>query len=167
LKVQYAANTHVRFLEAYFDVALGADLQRLFGLTVGLCAPGERIDRVSRELTSALETPEARATRSLSERARTFYLDVNGRDRRAPQPWDTARRFCTHIEALDRTFLAEMKQVVREGVRVFEEFEAAAIEEGAETLIASLLELPEVARRYRTKFTETLVGLEGRERRPG
>jgi ferredoxin-NADP reductase len=160
LKVQYAANTHVRFLEAYFDGALGADVQTLFGLTVGLCAPGERIDRVSRELTGALDTPEARAMRSLSERARTFYLDVNGRAGRAPEAWDTARRFCTSIEAVDRSFLAEMKQVVRRGVCVFEEFEAAAIEEGADTLIATLLEIPEVARRYCTKFTETLAGLE-------
>jgi hypothetical protein len=105
--------------------------------------------------------------RSLSERARTFYLDVNCRDRRAPEAWDTVRRFCTHAEAVDRAFLAEMKQVVREGARVFEEFEAAAIEKGAAKLIASLLELPDVARRYCTKFTEALVGLEDGERRPG
>jgi sulfite reductase alpha subunit-like flavoprotein len=157
LKVQYAANTHLRFLEAYFDGSLGADLERLFGLTVGLCAPGDRIDRVGRELARALEAPEAAAMRSFSERARTLYLDVSGRDRRASRAWEEARRLCSRVEEVDRGFLAEMKRVVRDGLRVFEEFEAAAIEQGAETLIASLLGIPDVARRYCTRFTETFV----------
>jgi sulfite reductase (NADPH) flavoprotein alpha-component len=60
LKVQYAANTHARFLEAYLDGATGDDLHRLFSLTVGLCAPGEPVDGLRRELAAVLDTPEAR-----------------------------------------------------------------------------------------------------------
>jgi cytochrome b involved in lipid metabolism len=147
LKVQLAANTHQRFLEAYYDGALGADLQRLFGLTVELCAPDERADRLQRELAGV----DDRAVRAGAERARTLYLDVAGRHP-PPEAWEPARRFCELVEEADRAFLAELKLVVREGVRLFERHEAETLERGAGTLVGVLLDCPEVARRYCRRF---------------
>jgi ferredoxin-NADP reductase len=153
LKVQYAANTHLRFLEAYFDGALGPDLARLFCLTIGLCAPDVRVDRLDRELASALATREAKVTRAFSDRARSLYLEVSGRDRaRNPEVWERARRFCALVEEHDRRFLAELKLAVGEGVRVFEELEATAAERGGNRLVASLMGIPGVARRYCSRF---------------
>jgi ferredoxin-NADP reductase/cytochrome b involved in lipid metabolism len=147
LKVQLAANTHARFLEAYFDGSLGADIRRLFALTVGLCAPAEPLDRLGRELEAALQTAQGRATRELSERARSLYRRVDAGDERAAA-------FCASVPRHDARFLAELKLAVREGILVFEELGAATAEEGGERLVGSLLGTVEVARRYCTGFLD-------------
>jgi hypothetical protein len=147
LKLQLAANTHARFLEAYFDGSLGDDLRRLFGLTAGLCAPGERIDRLDAELAAALATSEARALRARSERARSLYLEVAPSDPRAVA-------FCAGVEEHDRRFLAELKLRMREGILVFEELEARSVELGGERLLASLLGIPDLVRRYCAGFED-------------
>ena len=141
LKLQLVANTHARFLEAYFDGALGEDLRRLYALTIGLCAPGERGDRLDRELASALATPEAAAVRERAAAAGSLYLEVAPSDPRAAA-------FCAAVEEHDRAFLAELKLVVRDGIRVFEELEARAADDGGEQLLEVLLAVPEVVRRY-------------------
>jgi ferredoxin-NADP reductase/cytochrome b involved in lipid metabolism len=143
LKVQYAANTHARFLEAYLDGSTGDDLDRLFAMTVGLCAPHEPVHRLRRRLDAALETPEARAMRDFSERARLLYLEADEQ---------RGRRFCMLVEDHDRRFLAELKLAVREGVRVFEELEAAAVDEGADRIVAALDAVPDVVSAYSKRF---------------
>jgi ferredoxin-NADP reductase len=145
LKLQLAANTHARFLEAYFDGSLGLDLRRLFALTVGVCAPDEPIDRLERELEAALRTAEARSTREVSERARSLYRRIDAGDARAAA-------FCAAVPRHDQRFLAELKRVVREGILAFEELEAAAAEEGGERLVGSLLATVEVVHRYCMAF---------------
>jgi hypothetical protein len=153
LKVQYAANTHARFLEAYFDCSLGPDVRRLSCLTIGLCAPDVRVDRLDRELAAAPATREAKVMRAFSDRARSLYLEVSGRDpARNPEALERARRCCALVEAHDRRFLAELKLAVGEGVRVFEELEATAAEQGGNRLVASLMGIPGVARRYCSRF---------------
>jgi sulfite reductase (NADPH) flavoprotein alpha-component len=147
LKLQLAANTHARFLEAYFEGSLGLELRRLFALTVGLCAPAERGDRLDRELAAALGTAQADATRELSGQARSLYRRVDAADPRA-----TA--FCSLVPARDAHFLAELKLALREGILVFEELESAAAEQGGERLVASLLALPDVARHYCERFAD-------------
>jgi hypothetical protein len=59
-----------------------------------------------------------------------------------------ARPRCYSHAAHDGTFLAELKLVVRDGIRVFEELEARAADEGGEQLLEALLAVPEVVRRY-------------------
>jgi hypothetical protein len=145
LKVQLAANTHQRFLEAYFDGSLGADLRRLFALTVGLCAADEPVDRLGRELEAAVQTAPGRATRELSERARSLYRRVDAGDERAVA-------FCASVQRHDARFLAELKLAARDGILVFEELEAATAEQGGDRLLASLLGTVEIARRYCAEF---------------
>jgi ferredoxin-NADP reductase/cytochrome b involved in lipid metabolism len=145
VKVQYAANTHARFLEAYLDGSTGDDLHRLFSLTVGLCAPDEPVHRLRRQLDALRETPEARAMRDFSERARLLYVEADP---------EQGRRFCALVQEHDRRFLAELKLAVREGVRVFEELEAAAIDEGASRIVAALDAVPDVVSAYFKRFTD-------------
>jgi ferredoxin-NADP reductase len=149
LKIQLAANTHARFLEAYFDGSLGPELSRLFALTAGLCAPAERVDRLDGELAAAQETVQAHTTRELAERARSLYRRMDGADPRA-------EAFCASAPRHDARFLAELKLAVREGILVFEELESAAAEQGGERLVGALLGIPEVARRYCERFADEM-----------
>src|SRR5207247_11439893 len=122
--VKFAAWRHVRVLEAYLAGSADEELERLYGRTVGLCAQHEPVDRMRREVAAALATPDARFVREFSDRARLLYLEL-------PGELERARSFCALVEEHDRRYLAEVKLAVREAVRVFEELEAATIDEGA------------------------------------
>jgi sulfite reductase alpha subunit-like flavoprotein len=154
LKIQLVANTHVRFLEAYFDGVLGSDLGRLFALTVGACAPHEPVDRLGQEIAAALDTADAKRMRAASAAALFLYEEVRGVD---PLPtaeaWDRARRFCAIVEERDQRFLSEVKHVAREGVQVFEELQASAVGLGGDRLVGCLDALPALVRRYCSDLT--------------
>jgi sulfite reductase (NADPH) flavoprotein alpha-component len=157
LKVQLVANTHLRFLEAYFDGVLGPDLRRLFALTVGACAPREPVDRIGREVAAVLDTVDAKRMRSASEAARFLYEEVKGVD---PVPtteaWERAQRFCAIVEERDQRFLSDVKHVVRAGVRVFEELEAGTVDRGGERLVACLDAVPPLVRQYCSELSASL-----------
>src|SRR5262249_22460906 len=52
LKIQIMAETHRRFLHGYLDGSIGGDLQHLWTITSGLCAPGEDVRRMQRDVES-------------------------------------------------------------------------------------------------------------------
>src|SRR5207247_1830859 len=116
---------------------------------VGLCAQHEPVDRIHREVAAALATPDARFVREFSDRARLLYLEL-------PGELERARSFCALVEEHDRRYLAELKLAVREGVRVFEELEAATIDEGAERLVAAVTSIPGIVDGYCTRFAEVV-----------
>ena len=143
LKLQLLGRTHRRFLDGYFSGSLGEDLQRLFALTVGLTLPDERVDRLQAELDEVAESADAHTLRAFSDRADTLY--------RGGTPEEIARLRAA-VEQDDACFLAELKQAVRGGVRVFEELEAETLDRGGDRLLDALTSIVDAARRYHAGF---------------
>ena len=73
--------------------------------------------------------------------AGSLYLELAPSDPRAAA-------FCAAVEEHDRRFLAELKLVLRRGMRVFEKLVARAADEGGEQLLEVLLAVPDVVSRY-------------------
>lgn len=157
-KVQFASNTHMRFLLGYYDAARGEDVLNLWALTRGLCAPPDFARSLHAAISEAERTPEAEAVRRFSEEMNTLYQRVNGDLGTVPvSEWASLRTLIAYVARLDKAFLDEAREIVRQGVIVFEQLEARTSAEGGERLIATLDRLPELVRRWHQDFVAGLA----------
>jgi sulfite reductase alpha subunit-like flavoprotein len=157
LKVQFASNTHRRFLSSYYEAALGEDLLYLWALTTGLCAPTDFRQNLGGAIELASRTPEATMVRRFSEEMRTAYQHVAGDPASIDDAlWPRLRAMCALLERHDRSFLATMRSLVRDGVMVFEELEDRTIADGGDRLVAVLERIPGVVRTHNKAFVDDL-----------
>lgn len=159
-KLQRAVETHDRFLRSYVDLLAGDALPSLWDLTRGLFAPAEAPDQMRVRVNDVRSSVLAHFTEAMVPE---LYAEV-GRLAADPVPADayasTARACAILIEEAHR-FLAEAKEALIAGVRVFEELERAALTHGGARLTATCLRLPEALARYYLGVFERLHDYEG------
>lgn len=157
-KVQFASNTHARFLLNYYEAARGEDILNLWALTRGLCAPPDFARSLHAAISEAESTPEADTVRRFSEQMKTLYHQVNGDLGSVPvSQWASLRTLIGFVAGIDRAFLDEAREIIRQGVIIFEKLEARTSSEGGEDLIAVLDRMPKLIRRWHHDF---VAGLE-------
>jgi len=143
LKVQFASNTHQRFLLQYYEAALGEDILNLWALTRGLCAPPQFARSLRAAIIAAQDTPEGAAVARFSDEFQTVYKLVDGDFNAVGQPtWASLRELIALVKRQDQQFLAEIRELIRQGVIVFEQLEARTSRDGGERLIATLDAVP-------------------------
>jgi sulfite reductase alpha subunit-like flavoprotein/cytochrome b involved in lipid metabolism len=153
LKVQFASNTHQRFLGNYYSAALGEDVLGLWALTRGLCAPPDFARSLHAAISEAESTAEAELVRSFSEQFKTFYKRVDGEfEAVAESQWASLRTLIALVARQDKAFLDEAREIIRQGVIVFEQLEARTASEGGERLIAVLDRVPAFLSRWHREF---------------
>jgi sulfite reductase (NADPH) flavoprotein alpha-component len=151
LKVQLVADAHARFVTVYLDSLTGEDLQTLWAITSGACAPDQDIRKLRQEIHAVHESPDGRLVRSIAETLRTRSAEVAARigtQGSADGDWAKLRELCFVLEDWDRRFLREMKMALRSGTLVFEEYEADTVRLGADRLLASIERIPSILRYY-------------------
>jgi sulfite reductase (NADPH) flavoprotein alpha-component len=137
LKLQLMVDVQRRFQEVYLDDALGAGVQELWALAAGLCDPDEDAGRLGRELGAV----DAAPARLAVERLRDV---TNGWSTGSPDRARAVAELASHLCAEDHRLLAELKQLLRQGLRVFEELEADAVRGGGRRLLDCLARVPAV-----------------------
>ena len=153
LKFQMVADVHERFVAVYLDGLTGEDLQMLWAITSGACAPDQDIRKLSQEITTVNGSPDARIVRTFAETMRTMISDLAagmGSRGTAADELETLRGLCSVLEDWDRRFLREMKMALREGTMVFEEHEGDTVHVGKDRLMASVMRIPRMLRYYYT-----------------
>lgn len=146
-KLMLFGNTHLRFFDHYFHGSLGEDLELLWAVTTGMGAPDQPLKALSSALSSVLSSDDARAAERFGERLLGLYREGSQRLDDA-EFWSSTRRLVAEVEAADRGFLTAMKLTLRDGVKVFERYEADTMKAGAGELVDVLLRVPSVAAAY-------------------
>ena len=136
--LQFAVETHARFLAECVPALTGDAISALWALTAGVCAPGEDVRRLPR-LLEAVRT-SACAEEALS--SPTVLMDRLERlvDAEDVAAVDRLAALCRRLHARDAQFLDDVKLAVRGGVRVFEELQPDTVRRGATRLVAAALE---------------------------
>jgi sulfite reductase (NADPH) flavoprotein alpha-component len=151
LKLQLVADVHARFVAVYLDGLTGEDLQMLWAITSGACAPDQDIRKLRQEISSVNGSPDARIVRSFAETMRTIVSDlVAEMDTRsdAADELEKLGELCSILKDWDRRLLREIKMALREGTMVFEAYEGDSVTSGSERLMASILRIPRILRYY-------------------
>ena len=144
LKAQLLLEAHQRFLTVYIPSLLGAGFAELWAMTAGLCAPDEdarrataRMDEASRSAAadSAAEwlTGLSAQVRALGDAAAAAREQALGR----------LLELRGVLEGADMRFLGSVKELVRDGVRLFEMNTREVRERSGSALQGSLMAIPE------------------------
>jgi sulfite reductase (NADPH) flavoprotein alpha-component len=151
-KLQKAVETHRRFLRSYIDGLTSESLPNLWTLTYGLSGSGEERNWMNERLARIAELGTTRFVNAMaSELEASIALLADG-------PGDDAllarvTHACEVIELEALRCLRDVKNVLREGVHVFEELESLTFDGGIDPLLAACRRLPEVLVRYYGSLT--------------
>ena len=153
LKAQLLLNAHDTFYQSSLQDILGQKLELLWNITLGFCAEDLSITQlpkaISRVRSSAIakkaEAQKVQLTDSLQRLAPTPEDD--------PQEWANFDRQLQHIEQCDQTVIATLKSLLRDGLLMFEQYEARAPELGKIQLVGALKKIPAAVEGYYTALT--------------
>jgi sulfite reductase (NADPH) flavoprotein alpha-component len=161
LKLQIVTEAHKRFVTTYLDGIIGEDAQVLWSVTSGLCAPDEHILWMQQEMERIDAKPEARFASQCVEVLWTMIHGLKaatGRDyeRRLEQ----LAALAAMVEEEDKHLFQEIKDITREGVMVFEQYEADVIRLGANTLMTSIKRIPRAVEAYHKRVAARMVAFD-------
>ncbi|HYU16723.1 MAG TPA: cytochrome b5 domain-containing protein, partial [Candidatus Acidoferrum sp.] len=158
-RLQRALETHERFLRTYVD-GISGPLRDLWEVTVGLCRVGYG-DRswMDRKLDTVFDSDSVAYVDGVGQEMRENLTSLVERGLPPDHAdWSELTGACDLLEQADRRLLAVAKQILRGGVRVFEQHEAATHVVGADALLAALSALPDAFAGYFTHLHEHLAG---------
>ena len=148
LKTQIATETHRRFISGYLDDLLGDDLQHLWAISTGLCAPAEDVRRLRQELDAIELLPAARLTRQCADIMQQLIDRMLAADGTDGRTFEQLRGLCALVDMQDRQCLSNLKLLLRQGVMLFEEHEEQTVTAGGRALVETLLRVPAIVREY-------------------
>jgi sulfite reductase alpha subunit-like flavoprotein len=139
-KIELLTDTHDRFLEAYFNVSLTEMLSSLWCDTISLFSSSQHINRLQDAIDTLLHTKEAHTVLQYSKWFRS---------RKMGNANHVSLVACTKlIMQYDAWFLAELKAILREGLILFERYQADILIQKDASLTEILLAVPILVKRY-------------------
>ncbi|MCL4263968.1 MAG: hypothetical protein KJ069_12165 [Anaerolineae bacterium] len=144
-RLQQYLQSHARFRRDYQAKVVGERLHQLWLLTASLCD----------EMATATWLPERLTAVQNSAAAQQFAAWENELTTRLHQlPPDVSltefEAACVLLEQADRAFMQDMKSALRQGIELFEQYEAGTLVHGRAALLALMKGLPELLVGYYT-----------------
>ncbi|MDQ3548187.1 MAG: hypothetical protein M3439_05130, partial [Chloroflexota bacterium] len=161
MKVQMIVDTHRRFMLNQFATLVGDGVRELWALTTGLCAPHDDVRWLGQELDALASSVDAQIVHGLAAYMDELVERLNDQERDDADALECLRMLGNRIYREDRRFLAEMKLALRDGLRVFEEFEDRAVADGGERLLASMRRVPPIVDRFYTRLANEARTISG------
>ncbi len=151
-KVQLLMQTHRRFLSHCIDVLTGEDLQVLWAITSGLCDCKADVLWIKKQLAVIHNSNITQRARSC-EQILQQHLDRlknsdTGITHRVSDRHSTLAVLCAAIIKENSQLLNTLKEVVCEGVSVFEQYEVNTVLSGGQLLLQKMMEIPQILESY-------------------
>ncbi len=149
-KAQQLGLAHERLVINYLDHVLGAPIETLWSLTIGLLGEPELDFRwMQQRLGEVRASAAAQAVTALGQVLRdAIKADADRLDGNADRWEQQYGAFCDALETEDRRLIRDLKLTARAGVIVFESLEQDTIRQGSDQLLAVLREFPTTLERY-------------------
>jgi sulfite reductase (NADPH) flavoprotein alpha-component len=143
-RLQQYLQSHARFRRDYQAKVRGEPLQQLWLLTASLCDERATATWLQERLTAVQESAAARHFAAwetgLPARLHDPHLDEHS--------LGELEAACAQLEEADRAFMQAMKEALRCGVQLFEQYEAGTLVHGRNELLTLMKRLPEVLAGY-------------------
>lgn len=160
-KLQKAVETHERFIRSYVDGLAIETFPNLWTISRGMFSPSAPSDLVQRRLDAVRRSAAAGYVDAVAGELYAAIDDLV--EREAPED-DPERlrvlRACEIMEHASAQFLADVKMVLREGLRFFEEHGPETVTRG-EAIAGACRRLPEILLRYYGALHLRLFTVEG------
>ena len=154
LKLQMVMDTHLRFRHNCLDGAFSQDLHELWANSIGLCGPQENIQYMQADLKEIYGNSDADFVhkKTLSLRDEAVHL--------LSQEAESVERNTGIIQTIlnhDLNYLASLKRIVSDCVRVFETYEHATATFGNEELLDTIRQIPAITKGYYESMANDLA----------
>ena len=160
-KSQFLIEAHRRFLISYLDGLIDEDLQVLWTATTGLCARDQDIRSLQKEIEALKAHETYRLVRNAVIYLKRLLFGMRESDEPQARSADYAiiNALCVAFKTDDKRVLYEMKMALREGILVFEQYEAEVVERAGGQLMASLQQALKVVEDYYQRLAEHILAL--------
>lgn len=138
-RLQQYLQSHARFRRDYQAKVVGEPLHQLWLLTASLCDERATATWLPERLM-AVQTSAGAQQFAAWENELTVRLYILPPD----APLAELEIACAQLEKADRQFMQEMKGALRQGIELFEQYEAGVLVHGRDDLLALMKSLPEV-----------------------
>jgi sulfite reductase (NADPH) flavoprotein alpha-component len=148
-KTQLLIDAHSRFMLNYAHGAMGQPLENIWAVTSGLCTQEEDV-RWMHDTVQAIQQKEAAV--AVQQLADSLIGKLEALVERNAAPADPMvaelTAYTDLLELEDLRFMSELKHALREGIKVFEEFERETIRLGSQRLLDAAKATPSVLEGY-------------------
>ncbi|HUM70084.1 MAG TPA: cytochrome b5 domain-containing protein, partial [Chloroflexota bacterium] len=150
-RLQQYLQSHTRFRRDYQAKVMGEPLHQLWLLTGSLCDETATANWLMEQLTAVQNSAAAHHFAAWEMELATCLHEDS---------LDELEAACAQLEQADRRFMAEMKERLRRGIQLFEQYEAGLLVHGRVELLALMKGLPEALVGYYTAAAagRTLTG---------
>jgi sulfite reductase (NADPH) flavoprotein alpha-component len=152
LKLQFLLEAHDRFMVNYVEGTMGKQLESLWAATSGFCRPDQAVDWISKSVNRIRQADEADTIKRLSDElaSRIENLVERGADENDPIV-TLVKDYIALLKSEDQRFLNEMKNALRAGVMVFEQYEHDTIKQGDTQLLEIAQQIPKILETYQSR----------------
>jgi sulfite reductase (NADPH) flavoprotein alpha-component len=148
-KLQRGIETHERFLRSYLDAMIGEPFLKLWHLVRGMCAPDLDPLWIDGRIQRVVGQKEARLVEAATSSLKRQLWRVAQSPPQIHGP--ELMRLVNAVDdifLMDRRFLERIKQVLREGLVLFERHERRTLDAASEELVRLAKSLPDVVAEY-------------------
>ncbi len=160
-KSQFLIEAHRRFLISYLDGLIDEDLQGLWTATTGFCARDQDIRWLQKEIEALKAHKTYRLVRNaiIYLKRLLFGMRESGDPQARSADYAIINALCVAFQTEDKRVLYEMKMALREGILVFEQYEAEVVERAGGQLMAALQQTLKVVEDYYQRLAEHILAL--------
>lgn len=159
-KTQLIIQVYKRFLNEYINSLTGEPLELLWAVTSGLCASSEDVHQMRKSVAQIQTSENARSVKNTVDGLHESLLKhVQKEPNQTDLSQSPVLKYFDLLEAQDKLFMKELRMSLLEGIRVFEEFEHAAVVKGHERLIDAVKEIPARLEAYYAKVASEIRSL--------
>jgi len=151
-KVQLLMKTHQRFLSHCIDVLTGEDLQVLWAITSGFCDRKADVLWIKKRLEDINNKNTIQRARNCDQVLQQQLDRLKNSDAqinlKVSDCHSTLAILCAAIVKENEQVLNALKQVVSEGVRVFEKHESNTVSSGGDLILKQVMRIPQTLENY-------------------
>jgi len=162
-KTQLIIQVFKRFINEYINSLIGEPLELLWAVTSGLCSSSEDVNQIRNSVALIQESANAQFVKGIINGLHEALLNqVRKEQGQTDLSKSPLMANFDLIEAENKAFMKELRLSLLAGIRVFEEFETDAVNQGGGQLIETVKGLPNRLASYYARITLRIQGLESK-----
>jgi sulfite reductase alpha subunit-like flavoprotein len=160
-KVQFLIESHRRFLVSYLDGLIDEDLRDVWWITVGLCDKHQDVRWLHQQMEIISRSDSYKLVRQANRVMKDRLNDLQNEtdSMRYQQSFEQLSTFCAISADADLQVMHNLKMKMRDGMLMFEKYEAQVVEKASVVLMQIIKSVPTLVQEYYNQLAVDIEGL--------
>jgi sulfite reductase alpha subunit-like flavoprotein/predicted heme/steroid binding protein len=160
-KIQFLIEAHRRFLVSYLDGLIDEDLKNVWWVTVGLCDKHQDVRWLQQQMDAVVSSKSYKLVRLANRLMKDHLYDLQKESDSAlhQQSFGQLNIFCMVCIQADLQVMHDLKMKIRDGMLMFEKYEAQVVEKASAVLTQIIKSVPNLVQEYYDQLAVEFEGL--------